>query len=146
VRTNETTPVRARFKSALALLTVLASLAAPVCAPLCAGKICASSMRSAGTGQEPCHEMASMGANDGERYVATSKICGATDFPAALVKTDEQSLLWRAMRDDSAPVPIAHSSELALESLGAHPGRWGVHRVPLESKLSLLLTTILLRI
>jgi hypothetical protein len=87
--------------------------------------------------------MASMGANGGEQYAATSKACGATDFSAVLVKADEQSLLWQVVRKDSGPVLIAHSPEVALDSLGASPGRWGVHRVPLESKVSLPLNTIL---
>lgn len=143
MRRKETTPVRARLASVLALLTMLALLAAPMCAPLCAGKICASGMRSPGAGQEPCHDMASMGANGGEQYVASSKTCGATDLSAVLVKPDEQSLLWQVVRDDSAPVLIAHSPELTLESLRASPGRWGAHRVPLESKVAVLLNTIL---
>jgi hypothetical protein len=87
--------------------------------------------------------MASTGTARGEQYVATSKTCGAIDFSAVLVKADEQSLFWQIVRDDSAPVPIAHSPQLGLGSLRARPGRWGVHRVPLESKPSLLLNTIL---
>jgi hypothetical protein len=87
--------------------------------------------------------MASMAANGGEQYLATSKTCVATDFSAVLVKADEQSLLWQVGRNDSAPVPIAHSPEVGLESLRASPEPWGVHRVPLESKPSLLLNTIL---
>ena len=81
--------------------------------------------------------------NGGEQYVATNKTCGATNFLAVLIKADEQSLPWQVVRDDSAPVLIGHSSQLGLESLGAGPGRRGVHRVPLEPKPSLPLSTIL---
>jgi hypothetical protein len=138
---NETIPVLSRpaKETALALVIALALLVAPGCAPLCAASACSSG----GGRQGQCHDMANMASQGGEQYVATSKTCGATDFPAVLIKADEQSLLWQIVRDDSAPVLIAHSSELALDSLGASPGRWGVRRVPLESKVSVLLNTIL---
>jgi hypothetical protein len=87
--------------------------------------------------------MARMEPNGGEQYVATSKTCGATDFPAVLIKADEQSQLWQIVHDDSAPALIGLWSQLGLESLGAGPGSRGVHRVPLESNLSVPLNTIL---
>jgi hypothetical protein len=133
---NENTLVHGPLAGALALMTVLALLVAPICAPLCAGKTCASNMRSSRIGQEPCHEMASMGANPADQYLAPSKTCAATDFSAVLVKADRQ-------RANSASALISLSPDAKLESVNPGPGRSGAHRVPLESKSPSPLNTIL---
>jgi|SRR5580692_2632491 hypothetical protein len=137
------TPAHTRIATVLALVAVIALLAAPLCAPLCAGKICASAMPSSDTRHESCHEMANIPPNGPDQYVATNKSCGAADFSAVLVASDEQSLLLQAAGDHSAPVALDHSNERALQSFHASPGRWSIHRVPLKSKDFLPLTTIL---
>jgi hypothetical protein len=139
-KVNQAIPVRARPANValLPILTVLALAIAPVCAPLCAAKICSS-----GTGQSPCHEMASMGANGSERLIAPSKACGASEFSAVLVRVGGQSLLSRELRNDPAQALINGSAGQSLARLHVSPERWGVHRVPIKSANSLLLTTIL---
>ena len=125
---NETIPVHVRLASVLALLTVLALLAAPVCAPLCAAGACPS-----GNGHEQCHEMASMGASSGEQFIASSKACGSSDLSAVLVKADGETLLSQEVRSSSAPAVTSGAPEQSLGDLQASPGRWRVHGVPLES-------------
>jgi hypothetical protein len=137
---NETIPVRARPANAavLAFLTVLALVIAPVCAPLCAAKSCASGVR-----QEQCHDMATTRVDGQPQLVAPGKACGVSDFSAVLVKLDEEYLLSHGARNPAAPVMLNRSPELGLESFGIGPRRRGVHLVPLESRDSLLGTTIL---
>jgi len=84
-----------------------------------------------------------MGAGGSERFVAPNKACGASEFSAVLVKAGEQSLLSPELRNDPAQALINGSSAQSLASLHASPERWVVHRVPIESANSLLLTTIL---
>lgn len=124
-------PVRAHSTTVIALMTVLALLAVPICAPLCAARSCSSR-----ASHEQCHEMASLGANPGDQYVAPTKTCTATDFSAVLVKADEQ-------RADSAPALLSHSPETKLENVNSGPGRSGAHRVPLKSKPPSPLSTVL---
>jgi hypothetical protein len=137
---NETIPVRARpaNAAALAFLTVLALVIAPVCAPLCTAKSCASGAR-----QEQCHDMATTGADGRPQLVAPSKACGVSDFSAVLVKADEEYLLSEGARNPAAPVIPNGSPELKLDGLRAGSERRGVDLIPLESSDSLLLTTIL---
>jgi hypothetical protein len=124
----------------LAVAIVMALLVAPLCAPLCVARSCSSTAR-----HEPCHEMANISAKDGEQYLAPAKDCGANDFSAVLVETDDRSLPWHMARSNSAPALtlMRHSPGLGLESLHLGPGRSGIHRVPLESKLLSPLNTIL---
>jgi len=135
---SEVIPVRARPLNAIAIVTVLALLAAPICAPLCAAGTCSSSTR-----QVQCHEMGTMGADGGEQFVAPSKACGASDFSAVLVKADEQSLLLQEQQRDTHPTLIDASSGDGLGSCDESLGRWGLHRVPLKSTNLLLPGTIL---
>jgi hypothetical protein len=136
---NEAIPVRARpANAAVAFLTVLALVIAPVCAPLCGAKSCA-----AGARQEQCHDMATMGPDGRPQLVAPSKACGVNDFSAVLVKADEEYLLSQDARNHAAAVILNGLPELGLESLRAGPQRRDVHLIPLESSDSLLLTTIL---
>jgi len=138
---NETISARNRPANAsvLALVIALALLVAPACAPLCAASACSSS----GERQGQCHEMAGMGSNGGERFVGASKACGAADFSAVLVKPNEQSSLSRAPQSDTAPTLIGVSPGYGRGSFDESPARFGLHRIPLKSEDSLLLTTIL---
>jgi hypothetical protein len=138
---NETISVRNRPANAtvLALVIVLALLVAPACAPLCAASICSSG----GERQGQCHDMASMGSNGGEQLVSTSKTCGAADFSAVLVKANEQPSLSRAAQSDTAPTLIGVSLDYGRGSFDESPARFGLHRIPLKSEDSPLLTTIL---
>jgi hypothetical protein len=137
---NEMMRVRARPASAavLALLIVLALMIAPVCAPLCAAKSCASGVRP-----EPCHDMATTGADDRLQLVARGMACLASDFSAVLVKPDEEYLLSAGARNHAAPVILNGSSRLGLESLRIGSERPGVNFIPLESSDAPLLTIIL---
>jgi len=136
---SETIPGRARTaRAALAFLTALALVIAPVCAPLCAAKRCVSGVR-----QEQCHDVATTGSDGRPELVAPGTACGVSDFSAVLVKADEEYLLSQGARNPAAPVIHNGSSALGLESLRLGPRRPGVHLIPLESSDSLLLTTIL---
>jgi hypothetical protein len=137
---NEMIPVRARSANAavLAFLTMLALVTAPVCAPLCTAKSCASGVRP-----EPCHNVATSGADGRLQLVAPGKACLASDFSAVLVKPDEEYLLSEGVRNHAAPVILNGSSELGLESLRIAPERLGADLIPLESSDALRLTTIL---
>jgi hypothetical protein len=87
--------------------------------------------------------MATMGSSGGAQLLAASKACGAADFSAVLVKTNEQSSLSREVLSDTAPTLISGSPEHGPESFGESPGRRGLHRVPSKSTDLLPLTTIL---
>jgi hypothetical protein len=87
--------------------------------------------------------MAGMGSYGGEQLVAASKACGAADFSAVLVKTDEQSSLSQAVQSDTAPTPIGGSPAHSLGNLYEGPVRCALGRVPLETADLLLSTTIL---
>jgi hypothetical protein len=138
---NETIPVWSRRTNAsvLALVVVLALLVAPVCAPLCAASACSSG----GERQRQCHDMAGMGSYGGEQLVAAGTACGAADFSAVLVKTDEQPLLSQEVEGNTASALIGGSPGHRLASLDESPGLWSLHQVPLKSVDSLLATTIL---
>jgi hypothetical protein len=112
-----------------AVFTLLAILIAPVCAPLCA----AAKHCSQGTRLERCHEMATTGDRNAEKFVAPAKDCGQADFSAVLVRADEQSSHSREVRNDLTPRPPRLSPECAVGSVQANPTRWGVHQVPFES-------------
>jgi hypothetical protein len=138
---NETISVRNRPANAtlLALVIVLALLVAPACAPLCAASACSSG----GERQGQCHDMAGMGSNGGEQFVGASKACGAADFSAVLVKANEQSSLSRTPHSDATPAIISGSPVYGRGSFDESPARFDLHRIPLKSEDSLLLTTIL---
>jgi hypothetical protein len=121
-----------------AVLTLLAILIAPVCAPFCAAKHCSSGARP-----EQCHEMASTGDRGGEKLVAPGKDCALADFSAVLLKAEEHSTFERGVRSDRAPAPIRLSLESVVRSSQADRARWGIHQIPLESPDSLPLITIL---
>src|SRR5580700_1581623 len=82
------------YSSVIAVVTVLALLAVPICAPLCAAKTCSSNASN-----EHCHEMASIGVNSGEHFTAPTKSCGAFEFSAVLVKADEQAIDSQRVRN-----------------------------------------------
>jgi hypothetical protein len=124
--------------SVIAILTVLALLALPVCAPLCAAKACSSN-----TSSEHCHAMASMAADSGEHLIAPTKSCGPSDFSAILVKTNEQAM-------DSQGARSAFSAKIpGLQAAGSQPVPFSnsllgpAHQIPLASANSLQLTSVL---
>jgi hypothetical protein len=137
---NQAIPARVRSTSAvaLALLAALALIVAPTCAPLCAANICSSN-----SAHSQCHEMANMGAGDGEQLVAPSKICNSPDFSAVLAKADDQTLLSQGARNNPDQSLISRSSEQGIGSLYIDSEHRDVHRVPSRPANSFLLTTIL---
>jgi hypothetical protein len=82
------------YLSVIAVLTVLALLAIPICAPLCAAKTCSSNASN-----EHCHEMANMAADNGEHMIAPTKSCGSFEFSVVLVKADEQAIDSQRVRN-----------------------------------------------
>jgi hypothetical protein len=87
--------------------------------------------------------MASMGTDGGEQFVAASKTCGASEFSALLIKADEKSSVLQSVRNAPAPIRVIGAPSEHLASLPAASEHLSVHRVPLELRNSLLLTTIL---
>lgn len=81
------------YLNVIAFVTALALLAIPICAPLCATKACSSNASN-----EPCHEMATMGAEGGEHFTAPARSCGSFEFSAVLVKGDEQDIGSQELR------------------------------------------------
>ena len=142
---NERIPTRTKSAWAvgLATLTVLAVLVAPVCAPLCAAKICAS---GSGRSQEKCHGMAAMGTDGIQEFFAAGKTCRAFELPVVIAKTDETVSLSRGARSDAPAAQIDDayqtSQTLRFASADASPGRWPDHRTPFEAD-SLLLAIVL---
>jgi len=123
---------------ALALVTVLALLVAPICASLCAARSC-----SPGASREKCHDVASMGAGGGEQFVAPRKACGAPDSSAVLVKSDEQTSFSRRVSSTQAPMLVSGSTENRLTQLAARPGWRDTSRVSSNSAGSAWRTAIL---
>ena len=136
---SETHTVRSRPASAvaLALVIVLALLVAPACAPLCAARACSSGPRL-----DHCHDMAGMGTGAAQ-FAARGKVCLAADFSAVLVKADEQPFFRHGGRTAAATSPVRVSFEKVFEGLQTFPGRGNLQLIPMESRDSLLLTTIL---
>jgi hypothetical protein len=87
--------------------------------------------------------MASPRADGGEKLVAASKACGATDFSAVLVKADEKTLLLEKARDFHAALRVSGTIPAHLGSSPATVEHLSAHGVPSELSDSLLLTTIL---
>jgi hypothetical protein len=127
-----------KYLSAIAVVTVLALLAVPICAPLCAARTCSSNASN-----EHCHEMASMGANSGEHFTAPTKSCGAFEFSAVLVKADEQAInsqrVRNALSEKILGVRAEQSQPVAFSKSILSSGR----QVPLELANSLQLTAVL---
>jgi hypothetical protein len=124
--------------SVIAVVTVLALLAVPVCAPLCAAKACSSN-----TSNEHCHAMASMAADSGEHLIAPTKSCGSSDLSAILVKANEQAMDSQGTRNAfSAQIP-------GMQAAGSQPVSFSnsllrrAHQVPLALANSLQLTSVL---
>jgi hypothetical protein len=85
------------YVSVIAVVTVLALLTVPICAPLCAVKTCSSNASN-----EHCHEVPSSGAEGGAHFIAPAKSCGSFDFSAVLVKANEQAIDSEGVRNTSS--------------------------------------------
>src|SRR6266850_5628099 len=66
------------------VVTILALVVAPTCAPLCAAKVCLQASGSVEEGS-PCHVMAM--AHDGVTQVYAAQGCGAPELPAAALNS-----------------------------------------------------------
>jgi len=122
--------------SSLAIVTVLALLLAPVCAPLCAARNC-----SAGAAKDQCHESSPTSAAQHD-LLTPHKICGNSDFSAVLTNQDEKASFQRGARSIAASSPLSRPAELAATS-PIKLVRWGEHLVPITPSSSLVLTTTL---
>ncbi|MGC1620237.1 MAG: hypothetical protein WA765_17235 [Candidatus Acidiferrum sp.] len=125
---------------ALALLTVLALLVAPVCATICAASIC-----PAGISQGQCLDMASMGANESSRFAPPSRACSGADLSAVLVNANDTLFRLQELWMHSAPVTMPAAIGRSFASLRTIPGRGRPHRV-LSASLNLPLLAAILRI
>jgi hypothetical protein len=70
------------------VVTVLALVVAPACAPLCAAKVCSQALNSAEEGS-PCHVMA-MG-NGNAISAHTAQTCGALELPAGALNSTNKN-------------------------------------------------------
>jgi len=66
------------------VVTILALVVAPACAPLCAAKVCSQALGSVEEGS-PCHVMAK--ADGGATLVYAAQGCGAPELPAAALNS-----------------------------------------------------------
>lgn|GEM_PF-4878587 len=92
-------PQRLRAPAVLAIVVVLCLLIAPVCAPLCAARMCAPS-----AGQEHCHGMAADTA--GQNTLAANAPCRGFELSAVLPRVDQQSAVPSALPDVQVPADL----------------------------------------
>jgi hypothetical protein len=126
------------YLSVIAVLTVLALLAIPICAPLCAAKTCSSNASN-----EHCHEMANMAADNGEHMIAPTKSCGSFEFSVVLVKADEQAIDSQRVRNTLSGKILGARAEQTQPVAISNSLLGPTHRVPLEFPSSLPLTSVL---
>jgi hypothetical protein len=117
---------------------VLALLAVPICAPLCAAKTCSSSVTN-----EHCHEMANTGAAGSEHFIAPTKSCGFFDFSAVLVKGDEQAIDSKGVRKPFSGKTLGLRVEQSQPAASSISVLNRARRVPLELANSLQLAAVL---
>jgi hypothetical protein len=136
VRTN--TRRGAWSATAIALVTVLALLVAPICGSLCAAKVCGP---SAAQGQ--CHEMAQAGTNGGATIAAVGKACKTPELSAVISRGDERPSANRQVRTEAAAKAIGDALRLAATGASESPGGWRDARTRLVAADPSLVTTIL---
>src|SRR5579863_7121014 len=132
-------PVRNRplATGSLAIVTVLALLLAPVCAPLCAASSC-----SPAAAKNQCHESSPTSAAQ-HNLLTPHKTCGAADYSAVLLNADEQASLQRDTRSFSASSSVSRPAGREASTSPAMLVRWGEHLVLIAPPSSLLQTTTL---
>src|SRR5580658_5928847 len=126
------------YSSVIAVVTVLALLAIPICARLCAANTCSSNASN-----EHCHEMASMGADGGDQFIAPTKSCGSFDFSAVLLKPDERGIDSRGLRNALPAKIFGVRAEQSQPVAFSNSVLSSARRVPLELANSLQLTAVL---
>jgi hypothetical protein len=124
--------------SVIAVVTVLALLAIPICAPLCAVNTCSSHASN-----EHCHEMASMAAGTGEHFIAPTKSCGSSDFSAVLVKIDEQAVDSHEARNALSAKILGVRNEQTQPGAFRNSPLGRAHHVPLALANSPQLSAVL---
>jgi hypothetical protein len=126
------------YISFIAVVIVLSLLAVPICAPLCAVKTCPSNASN-----EHCHEMASMGADGGDQFIAPTKSCGSFDFTAVLLKPDERGIDSRGLRNALPAKILGVRAEQSQPVAFSNSILSRARRAPLELANSLQLTAVL---
>jgi hypothetical protein len=126
------------YLSIIAVVIALALLAVPICAPLCAAKTCSSNASN-----EHCHEMASMGADSGEHFLAPAKSCGSFEISAVLVKADERGIDSQRVRNALSGKILGVRAEQSQRVAFSNSILSSARRVPLGLANSLQLTAVL---
>lgn len=84
-----------------------------------------------------------MSTPNGEHLIAPGNSCGAPEFYAVLVDTGERSSSSPELRTAPAHLIANADSDESLGLLGARPGGWLFHQVPLRAADSPQLLRIL---
>jgi len=140
---KDTTPTRTRGwgASAASLITLLAMLVAPACAPLCAVRACSQAQ---GTAKEtPCHFAAA--AQDKGLYFSAVTKCSATELQVA----DLGRTFWRdTLRTATSAVSLSLTGLLSSGCVPEPGNRChrGSNETPPPGQASSSLTTVVLRI
>ena len=122
-------------QAAVAVLTLAALLIAPVCTPLCAAKACSSSPAR----DEECH--GPMGDQARDTYATPTKVCGARDLAAVLLKADERLVQAKQLQITTAKLTVDTRLVASPAIFRAPVLRWGEEQFSPGPTDSLLQTT-----
>lgn len=104
------TPISNRLRIALATITLLAMITAPLCGPLCAAGACMPSTESQTAN---CHDGATFAMSDGpESNIGATKTCNLSELPAAKLN-QRTSRLDR--QEERSAVLVLHPPAFAAE-------------------------------
>ena len=106
---------------AIAFVTLLAVVVAPLCSPLCAARHCASGKATASRSEESCHhEAASIGGSASSSHFTSSRICYSSELPPAVLNANNELAehLEQSVASHST-VAVTHAAEILTLSVFA---------------------------
>jgi hypothetical protein len=117
------------LRIALATITLLAMITAPLCGPLCAAGACMPSTESQTAN---CHDGATVAMSDGpESNIGATKTCNLSELPAAKLN-QSTSRLDRQEEQSAALVLVLHPPAFAAEltEYAKNQQQWQTKRGP----------------
>src|SRR6266850_2920439 len=99
------------------VVTMLALVVAPACAPLCAARVCSKALTSA-EGDSPCHLMGI--ALGSATHVHGAQSCGAPELPAAALNSTNKNGSLQNDRFEAFGVAVDVASQGALSASDQH--------------------------
>jgi hypothetical protein len=139
---------RELLTTGLAALTLLATITAPLCGPLCArDKGCSAGMALQGSEGADCHHGAMAKEIGGpQTHFVAAKPCASTELPAAILDASKN---WYELRQiETSATASLHAVEGPVKfpsSLGTDQARWRANRSPFDAHENVV-RTIALRI